>query len=301
MSYHDSLINFGKNNFNDEAYLRASETDESDSKKQLTQEEKNTLKRLEFPEKVKITLGARVGFVCSYPNCGQNTIGPKDNSFAILGEAAHIYGAVLPDKNSDNANRIPRPAPPEITEDYIKCLDNGIWLCAYHHKLVDSIWSEKTHTSADLKRWKVEAENKQAKALKEKEHEVIKKFFDKLPEKLCGGKVQVNKFSSAEWALILYVNHFRFYNFDFTMEDYRDWLTSNDINPKEVGVTTNFYDQLCFVNYEKLFNNLVGILYLQEGTDLYKGTYFDALIEDLRKIDKDYQEKILDEMRVTYE
>lgn len=102
----------------------------------LTKEETETIGRINFTDDVRFTLGARVGFKCS--KCGQVTLGPKGtDDFVILGEAAHIYGATKP--KDGKSTRIPRPAPASIIEDYIRSLDNGIWLCRNNHRLIDAI------------------------------------------------------------------------------------------------------------------------------------------------------------------
>lgn len=67
-----------------------------DSDGKFTVKQKNEIKRLEFTNKTKRVLAQIVEYRCSCPNCKNVTIGPGDtpDSVVLLGEAAHIIGAI---------------------------------------------------------------------------------------------------------------------------------------------------------------------------------------------------------------
>lgn len=87
-------------------------------------------KRDNFSKKTKRILAARAGNLCSFPGCNQITIGPDDGGgFVNLGEAAHITAA---------ASGGPRYNPNLKDEDR-SSINNGIWLCRHHAKVIDII------------------------------------------------------------------------------------------------------------------------------------------------------------------
>ncbi|WP_139428239.1 hypothetical protein [Aeromonas veronii] len=106
--------------------------------------------RDEFSEPTKRTLAERVGWKCSFPNCGQITVGPSlsDSSARINnGVAAHICAA------SPNGPRFD----PLMTPEQRKHIDNGIWMCRDHGSLIDSDFT--IYSVSQLKEWKLQAEN----------------------------------------------------------------------------------------------------------------------------------------------
>ena len=130
---------------------------------ELSKENREEVARLEFSSKTKRVLAQRVGYHCSNPNCKvTTTIGPSDKATGIvlLGEAAHIIGAI-----QDGKDRLSPRADSTKSISEIISLENGIWLCKNCHKLVDSKTS--TYTIAELKKWKMDAETKQAKRLED--------------------------------------------------------------------------------------------------------------------------------------
>lgn len=113
-------------------------------------------KRDDFTQSTKDRLGHRVAWACSWPGCNVVTIGPKKNStrdFQRLGDAAHIHAAAKggPRYNSN------------MSEDARKSIDNGIWLCKHHAKLIDNDYKE--YSADTLRKWKVSAEDAAYKAL----------------------------------------------------------------------------------------------------------------------------------------
>lgn len=91
--------------------------------------------RDDFTRQTKRILADRVAWRCSVPGCSRVTIGPKggDATKAMnVGEAAHINGA---------SPQGPRPDPLMSAEER-KSLDNGIWMCRHHARLIDADSSE---------------------------------------------------------------------------------------------------------------------------------------------------------------
>jgi hypothetical protein len=85
-------------------------------------------KRDEFSCKVKAALARRSGFLCSI--CRAVTVGPSAQtpvSVTNIGVAAHIAAA------SPGGKRYR----PEMTAAQRASVDNGIWLCGHHGKIVD--------------------------------------------------------------------------------------------------------------------------------------------------------------------
>lgn len=88
-------------------------------------------KRAEFTQKTKRLLADRAGYECSFPGCGARTIGPsKDSDFAVSngGTACHIYSAT---------GQGPRPMP-SMSPEQLSSPENGIWMCAYHGRIIDN-------------------------------------------------------------------------------------------------------------------------------------------------------------------
>lgn len=107
--------------------------------------------RHEFPEPVKHALAKRAGYRCSFPSCGRMTIGPSDESETAVsstGTAAHIIAA--------SAGPGARRVVPGTSPEYIKSIENGIWMCNFHGTLVDT--DETRFTISMLKRMRQVAE-----------------------------------------------------------------------------------------------------------------------------------------------
>ncbi len=107
--------------------------------------------RDEFSAKTKRDLAARAGHVCCFPKCGSTTSGPSaeaHHASVNLGEACHIRAAA----SGPGARRYD----PSMTSDERRSIENGIWMCRTHAKLIDS--DEATYTVEQLHRWKHEAE-----------------------------------------------------------------------------------------------------------------------------------------------
>lgn len=123
--------------------------------------------RDEFSKATKIKLAQRVRLTCSYPSCGRITVGAdlKNTEGVInLGVAAHIHAASAGGVRYD----------PNMTTKERKSIENAIWLCETHAKLIDA---DHTKYSADtIKQWKVIAEKTAHKKVTE-----LSKDFDDIP------------------------------------------------------------------------------------------------------------------------
>jgi hypothetical protein len=104
--------------------------------------------REEFPSQIKDVLAKRAGYRCSNPGCLQLTSGPQDDpgGFVNVGVAAHITAA------SPGGARFDPTLSPEVR----RSVENGIWLCQNHAKLVDN--DPAHYTVESLKEWKRIAE-----------------------------------------------------------------------------------------------------------------------------------------------
>lgn len=105
--------------------------------------------RREFSDSNKRILAARVAYRCSCPGCSRITIGPgneKNDQVINLGEAAHIYAA------SDKGPR----SNPTLSDEQIVSIDNGIWLCRHHARMIDA--DQINYSAETLQQWKALAE-----------------------------------------------------------------------------------------------------------------------------------------------
>lgn len=113
--------------------------------------------RVDFTDSTKRILAERVAWKCSYPGCGQPTVGPASHDLTKsikTGEAAHIHAA------SPQGPRYNK----EMSRDEIRDIRNGIWMCRHHSGLIDTDYTE--YSPDTLRAWKQEAERRAAEALK---------------------------------------------------------------------------------------------------------------------------------------
>lgn len=102
-----------------------------------------------FSKDTKTKLALRVAYRCSYSGCKRITCGPgteDSKSVQNLGEAAHINAASKGGPRYD----------PSMTNDERKSIDNGIWMCRHHARMIDTDYLN--YSSATLKQWKHNAE-----------------------------------------------------------------------------------------------------------------------------------------------
>jgi hypothetical protein len=111
--------------------------------------------RDDFTEEVKRTLAARVGYVCSNPDCRAQTTGPQDDRTKAVnvGVAAHITAASSGGPRYNSA----------LSAEERRHSDNGIWLCHNCAKLIDSDLLRFHETL--LRAWKTVAEDRARNSL----------------------------------------------------------------------------------------------------------------------------------------
>ena len=259
----------------------------------LSDEQKEKVKRLEFSPKTKKVLAQRVGYHCSHPNCKKTTIGPGDQpgTVVVLGEAAHIVGAV---KKTDGLS--PR-ADILKTDDEIKSIDNGIWLCRHHHKLVDSKTS--TYTVKELKKWKKIAEERQAKLMEIQESNFIEEYI--FPNIEVDKGINTDNFRNSEWCLLAYLldtydkgAFYRMFQEDDDgrnfISEYQNWMSGNSIDSKVAGIRFQWRREDVISDIREIVNKLTGLIKIDNDWLDY-GKEFDNFCEKLLE-EKDALEKI---------
>lgn len=123
----------------------------------------------------------RVGYRCSFPNCSNATIGAsmeKPDKTSVTGVAAHICAAAVGGPRYDQS----------MSVDERRSVENCIWLCQTHSKLIDT--DVETYTVDKLRRWKADAEIAASKALADGDYfgeyykgngdnlDILKQLFD---------------------------------------------------------------------------------------------------------------------------
>ena len=109
--------------------------------------------RIEFETGVRAALARNAGYRCSFPRCGAPTIGPSEEGelrSSNTGMACHIIAAA----GGPGARRVIPGTPDSV----ISSINNGIWLCYKHGKIVDT--DEATYTVDMLRIWRKLAELK---------------------------------------------------------------------------------------------------------------------------------------------
>ncbi|KAF0232544.1 MAG: hypothetical protein FD177_2431 [Desulfovibrionaceae bacterium] len=107
--------------------------------------------RDDFKPSTKEALAQRAGYCCSFPGCHIPTSGPSNESSTATsnsGMACHI-SAAAPGRGARRYN-------PNITAEERASIQNGIWLCYRHGKIIDT--DETRYTVEQLKKWKELAE-----------------------------------------------------------------------------------------------------------------------------------------------
>jgi hypothetical protein len=105
--------------------------------------------RDDFKPKIKEEVAKRAGYRCSKPDCAAATSGPQMEAGSVnIGVAAHITAA------SENGPRYD----PSLTSEERASVNNAIWLCQNHAKLIDN--DESKYTVDLLRSWKIKAEKR---------------------------------------------------------------------------------------------------------------------------------------------
>ena len=108
----------------------------------------------DFPLKVIEALAKRADNRCSFPQCQNQTIGPSAESpisVSNTGDAAHIVAA----SQGPGARRANNGL---LSNEELRSIRNGVWMCAYHARVVDR--DEVTYTIPMLENWRAIAEHK---------------------------------------------------------------------------------------------------------------------------------------------
>lgn len=116
----------------------------------MSSKEKKDDDRDDFSSTTLRELAGRSGYVCAFPGCRRLTVGPSDDrksGLSMVGVGAHITAA------SDKGPRYNKDLSPEERSD----VNNGVWMCQTHAKLVDD--NESKHTVSELQRWKTQHED----------------------------------------------------------------------------------------------------------------------------------------------
>ena len=104
-------------------------------------------RRSHFSKESILTLQRRVNLRCSNPDCRVQTSSPLDShSYKLIGEAAHICAASPGGARYDDT----------MNESQRHNIENGIWLCANCHKMVDR--DPLKYGVDTLKNWKQQSE-----------------------------------------------------------------------------------------------------------------------------------------------
>jgi hypothetical protein len=94
--------------------------------------------RDDFSPKTKTAVALRASYRCSFTGCGQVTVGPSDeapDAHSNVGEAAHICAAAAGGRRYVGT----------MTPEQRAHIDNAIWLCVHHSRLIDR--DEVTYTA----------------------------------------------------------------------------------------------------------------------------------------------------------
>lgn len=138
----------------------------------------------------------RASWLCSLTGCTKPTVGPSEESsksVTIIGEAAHICGAAPGSRRYD----------PSMTAEERASIDNAIWLCSDHAKLIDR--DEITYPVEKLRAIKREHEAACAKGVRlGKSHDLGAGLLAIGPDIICTGDIQ--NISAASWTL--HLKHF---------------------------------------------------------------------------------------------
>ncbi len=98
-------------------------------------------KQKEFTKEILVN---RAGNRCSNPEYLAPTSGAAGKSFLNVGEVAHIYVVSEGGPRFDST----------LSEDYVRSLDNGIWLCKICHAKVDNKRTDE-YPAELLMEWKI--------------------------------------------------------------------------------------------------------------------------------------------------
>ncbi len=196
-----------------------------------------------FSSKTIQTLGKRVNFICSNPDCRRGTMAASSTSEDITntGVAAHICAASPGGPRYDS----------NMTSDERKNINNGIWLCQTCSKIIDS--DELKYTVEKLKQWKLAAEKRAFQGLVEPIYEITKtdrKLIDIIPTEIILSETEQNEDE------IVYSELYSDYIKKFeTLKDYLYCINFNNFLDKDYN---KFDENIPLIFGKKILNWLVG-------------------------------------------
>ena len=263
---------------------------------ELSKENREEVARLEFSSKTKRVLAQRVGYHCSNPNCKvTTTIGPSDKATGIvlLGEAAHIIGAI-----QDGKDRLSPRADSTKSISEIISLENGIWLCKNCHKLVDSKTS--TYTVAELKKWKMDAETKQAKRLEDQPSVFVEKYI--YPSISVKKGIDSKYFTEKEWCLLAFMMSMECDGqaLSFDADDkgknlkssYLNWMSKHAIDFTTAKINFEATWETIQSSLRVIVNNLAGLVSI-DAYGLNYGNEYENFVEKFFEADDEALEKLI--------
>jgi len=152
-----------------------------------------TRNRDDFSKKTKTAAAMRAGWHCSLTGCAKPTVGPSEESseaVTIIGDTAHICGAAPGSRRYDAS----------MTAAERASIDNAIWLCTDHARLVDR--DEVTYPVEKLRAMKREREATCTKEVRlGKSHDLGAGLLAIGPDIICTGDIQ--NISADSWMLRL--------------------------------------------------------------------------------------------------
>jgi hypothetical protein len=152
--------------------------------------------RDDFSEKVRRAVAARAAWRCSLAGCGKPTVGPSDegpDKSTNIGEAAHICAASRGGRRYDAS----------MTPDERSGIDNAMWLCSDHAKLIDR--DEVNYTAERLRTMKREHEATCARAVRTGlGADLAAGLLAIGPDVVCTG--ELTQVDAASWTL--HIGHF---------------------------------------------------------------------------------------------
>ena len=246
-------------------YIQASDEnevdpDDMDSSFELESQDENgktTNPRHEFRENTRRELMIRAGLRCSNPYCRKMTVAYDETIQKVvsIGEAAHIIAAKAGGPRNEKGS--------SYTSKEISSIDNGIWLCANCHSMIDKKGNEVQYSANLLRDWKKEAETRYIDQISKPRLD----FINSLKDNLLDTKFCFQEASALQIAIITYCAY-EYKNISFGRAT--PWL---DQNEEDDG----FFDQ-----YRKLHSWLTstGKIKLKLILDLGMPTP-ESLVKDL--------------------
>ena len=261
-------------------------------------------KRSDFSKETKEKLAKRVGYRCSCPTCRRFTVGPKSDAdgYILNGEACHIYGA----RKTNGSPRVNY----DKSDEELKDIENGIWLCSSCHKKVDS--DPTRYNDEVLREWKKNAEELQDKLFNGVSQCFIEGFIFNCFNTNKG--IHFENFNEKDWCLLtymisIYINNdctcttrglefLREYDEVCFEDGYSSWLNENNIKYETSGFTfTSFNRRRDNDNLNMIVNDLVGLV-TKDQYGLGYGTAFEDFVNFLFDFDDDANKKIIKDLSI---